>query len=287
MRLARFYVSGGVRMRTARGSVILAAGFSLVLVIAHVRVQGQGETFELMHKLAKGESLTYAYESSFSSVAQILIGTEQLRIPEDRNTTGQHTIEATAVSEDGVISLKIVRRLEVTSEGRKLSLPSFPEEIRIRPSGEILKSGGSPDYFLLRLPERAVAVNGSWMDEHALLVDAGVFGLLSSKLTVTFTLMSIERVGEHRVARIRVSGEGPFNFVIPFMVGASSVRIQVQGTNRLAGEVQWLVDQGRLQRSTQEASADMPLRMRIEGQTFTGRFVYRFVEQFDAVPGKN
>ena len=46
---------------------VLVFAWSLVLVLPYVSVQGQSDKFELRHRLARGETLTYAYTLDVSN----------------------------------------------------------------------------------------------------------------------------------------------------------------------------------------------------------------------------
>ncbi len=260
----------------------LSAGVLVILVLTPIPAQGLAETVELQHKLTPGDTLTYAYALSAIDRYWVL----RINTHDERQIDGQLIMNVKSVSDGGTVTLEIVRRLRITEQGRSEDTPTVPIEVQLRPTGEILKPAkGRMTYFPVRLPDHPVAFDESWTYGEF----AGISGIAGFLVVPrTLTLIGVERIGEQRVARIQVRGEGrPVEIDYTLPTGAEHVRIRLRGTPRLAGEILWLVDQGRMQRFREEASLEAPLEVEVRGLSSTGGFVFKSVEQADSVPSKN
>jgi hypothetical protein len=76
-------------MRFSRGVASLAAGLGLLLAGLD-SVHSQGETIDLKYKLAKGETLTYAY--AFSKITKIALYSPPVLWADEGRITGEYTV---------------------------------------------------------------------------------------------------------------------------------------------------------------------------------------------------
>lgn len=273
--------TGGVASMGRLHGRVLAFVWSLVLALSYASVQGQSEKFELRHRLARGETLTYGYTLNVSNWFRVM----SIYRSDSRQTAGQQIVNVKGVGEDGTFTLEIVRYLRMTTQGRTEDTSPPPAEVRMHPTGQILKSAASGvGDLLLRLPEYSVGVDDSWtVGEY--LGNAGLAGRII--VGKSLSLAGVEQIGEQRVARIRVRGESPFSIDTPLATGAAVARLRMRGTIQLTGEVLWLLDQGRMLRFSEEVGVDTPIQVEFEGQTVPGRFVFKSVEQLESTAGKN
>lgn len=274
----------GADMQLSQPKVACAALALVGVLLTFLPVQGQEETVTLQHKLAQGETLTYAHSASTSDRSYVMISTETVNIVNSREVSGQQVISVKGVSANGTMTLEVVRALRITEKGRTRESSAQPAEVQLTPTGEILNSSGAkPTTLLVQFPGRAVAKDESWMQgEFSDFVELA--GLVVVKRTLTLT--GVDRQGERRVARIQIRGETPVNFDHDEYYGASHLRLKVTGTMRLTGEVLWLVEEGRMQRFTQDVTIDEPMRVEIERWTVTGRYTYKSTEQLEYMPAK-
>ena len=143
---------------------------------------------------------------------------------------------------------------------------------------------GNKKPWLVLLPTQPVAKDATW--EHGEFVGfASLGGVVAVKRTLT--LISVERIGERRVARIQIRGESPVSGEYTYPVGALHIKLSLNGTMKLTGEILWLVDQGRIQRFAEEASLDTPVRVEAERLTTMGGFRFKSVERVEDASNKN
>jgi hypothetical protein len=109
----------------------------------------------------------------------------------ERQIGGQLIMNVKGVSDDGTVTLEIVRHFRITEGERSEDTPAPPAEVQLRPTGEILKTAGEKvTYLLVQLPNHPVAINESWTYGNFVGI-AGIEGFLV--VTRTLTLIGVEQ----------------------------------------------------------------------------------------------
>jgi hypothetical protein len=204
----------------------------LLIAVARTQVSAQDAPVQLRLVLKSGDAIFYALSRTSTSTLEIF----DRQSSSERRFEAQEALRVLDVSDDGSAVVEWVWENSRVNGG-PCGCVDAPLVMRLRPDGavtEVRVGDEQPDTYLLRLPARPVAVGESWQHKTTGEVP----------LTYTFTLASVNRAGDERVAVIRYTVSGGFS--------DRTRRV----TLRARGEAQWSVDRGRILRSTEEFTLD-------------------------------
>ncbi len=241
------------------------------------------DAVDLQLRLERGEVLYFAATTSFQT---------SMRFPEVAPTTsavqaeGRLAMRVLDVDQDGTILVEsTVEDLRVTLEGQLQESIDTPALFRIRRDGRIVEWKTKPalaafegvENFPSILPGHTVKVGDSWTAPFALQT-----ALVKVEGTSTFTFAGIEVGSQGRIARLRMQQEGTAQpGQLPPM--PSGFQVQIQGTLGSTGEVEWLIERGRLFQSHEDGTVEFSLRISGNGRTADGSMTLQYTNRVSAI----
>ncbi len=242
------------------------------------------DAVDLQLRLERGEVLYFAATSSFQT---------SMRFPGVSPITsavqaeGRHAMRVLDVDQDGTMLVEAtVEDLRVTTEGRTQESIDEPALYRIRRDGQIVEWKTKPaalalfegtESFPNILPGHTVKVGDSWSSPFAVQT-----AMVNVEGTSTFTLAGIEAGSQGRIARVRVQQEGTAQpHQLPPM--PSGFQVQIQGMLGSTGEMEWLIERGRLLQSHEEGTVELRMRMSGNGQTVDGALTLQYTTRISGI----
>lgn len=255
-------------------------------------VSSQTEAVELRFKLKPDETLRYKVVQSALLWTTVDVGGVIRTSLNRQSTTIREEITVLAVDEDGVMSLEVTRQETKTTPASRSAEQLPLLTVTVRPNGEIVKgvSDLGTGYFPIGLPDHAVSPGESWTyQQKGVSLDITKEGLvfLKTDFTITPTLMGVDRVGEDRVARVQIKGEGLLDTNATFGTFDAAVQVKGSSTVHVTGEASWSIDSRRLARIREEFSFELPIEVAVEGRTFQGKSKWSIVEEREPISGSN
>jgi hypothetical protein len=240
---------------------------TMILGVSASRGLAQTEAVDLRLHYKAGETILYSLSRVYALSVQV--GDERRTSTMTFDAREAHRVMD--LGADGVILVEMASEdIHAAVDGRACGCGEAPLMMRVRPDGTVSEvlAGEKQTVYPFKLPERAVAAGDAWTERISDNSDGGTY-----LRTTTFTLASVQRDGDHRVAVIRVTIDGTMS--------SSTMR----GTIRGRGEIQWSVDEGRTLRSNEEWTLETQGVITIAGNAVRVATVIRSTERREPLSG--
>lgn len=264
---------GGV---TYKPATRLLSMVGLCMALTAPPASAQTEAVELRFQLKPEEILRYTVVQSSLTWGEVYVNGVMRTFLDRQSTTLREEIRATAVGEDGTMSLEVTRQEIKTTRAGGPQQPLQPFGAKVRSNGEIVeeRAGLGASYFPIGLPDGALLLGESWTyKQKGLSWDITKENRMFVKTDITFTatLASVDRVAGDRVAHVQIKGEGVLDAYAAYTTFDAAVFINGATPVHVTGEATWSINHGRLVRLKEETSFEIPVKVAAEGQTFEGK----------------
>lgn len=282
--------SGGIVMHRSVAAVLGMIALCVALIAPPV--SGQTEAVELRFQLKPDETLRYTVVQSTLAWLSIDVNgvVRSLLDRESRTLLEEHHV--TAVDDGGTISFEVTQQeTRNTAASGPAKQPRHWTE-KVQPNGEIVQEAGGrgTEYFPIGLPARGISTGESWTYKENgwswdITKEAGAF--LGTDITFTLILASVDRVGEDRIARLQIKGDGQLDMSAAQSTFSGAVAMNGTSPAHVTGEASWSIDRGRLVRLKEETSFEVPQGVTVAGRTYPGKAKFIYTEERELISGPN